>query len=59
METDQILATGIVAFVLIVFGGLIGSCIYGDYQIAVSKDPIATACAMGKEKACTALANRK
>ncbi len=52
-------AVVIAIFVVVVFGGAFGSVLYQDWAIANSKDPLATACAMGKDKACTALANRK
>lgn len=38
---------------------VIADGIHQAHRIATSPDPLATACALGKEKACTALANRK
>ena len=59
MDSSEKVLVGILLGGFALFGSLIFVLVYESHRIATAPDPITTACALGKEKACIALANRK
>lgn len=59
MTNDLQFMIAVVASVFITVGLLVGAELVQQRMVLSSPDPLAAACAIGKERACTALANRK
>lgn len=56
---DCVSHAALIGCFMAIFGGLFGSMAYQDHLIGVSADPLATACALGKDRACVILAARR
>jgi hypothetical protein len=60
MDKDlALLVGGAILFFAILIGGMVGGEAYKDALIAEAADPLAVACALNREKACTASAAKK
>lgn len=59
MDAENAFVFSIIGLFFLLLGGMAASEFYNTYQISSSKDPVATACALGKKDACVAMANRK
>lgn len=56
---DWFFPAALIGCFMAIFGGLFGSMAYQDHLIGVSADPLATACALDKDRACVILATRR